>query len=91
MTLNILQAGRMGVGGYVRYARPKIPSCVRGFVFLEKKNAVLLDSDFLSLIKKACLCLARLVFSLEQHFVVPQNFSLPEFQVQCHKILCESV
>lgn len=34
MTLNIPQADRMGVGGYVRYARTKILSCG---VFSRKK------------------------------------------------------
>ncbi len=47
--------------------------------FQEKKKVVLLDLDFLSSFKKAPLYLACLVFSLER-FVVPQNFSVLEFQ-----------
>ncbi len=82
MTLNIPQADRMGVGGYVRYARTKIASCVRSVFFSGKKVGCPCGFGFLIFIQEGRHLFVLLVWfsPLEQNFLVPQNFSVPEFQ-----------
>lgn len=76
MTLNIPQADRMGVGGYVRYARTKIPSCVRN-VFSGKKEGCPFGFGFLIFIQEgtSLSCLSGIftgTFCGSSEFVSPR-------------------
>ncbi len=87
MTLNIPQADRMGVGGYVRYARTKIASCVRSVFFRKKSRLSLwIWISYLHSRRQAPLCVARLVFSTGTTFSGSSEFLSPRISREKYSV-----